>query len=690
MATRSEKVQIVVGAKDKASSTLSKVKNQIIGIGAAYMGWRAVSGILSSITKAGMEHEKVWTEVAGALKRHGHEVDKGIKSIQKFADEMQTLTGISDETIGKGVQLFIDYGASIDEAKDTMKVAADLAAGSGMDMKAAVDLMAKAQVGYTGTLSRYGIILDESIPKNEKFAAAIAQINQKFGGAAADRMDTTAVKVSLLSEKFGDLQEELFKIGAPALLGGVEFLTDTVGGLIGLFSDTSAIDRITDLRTEMESIGTKTQGLVTTYSQLITETNLNVTGQDALRTVTQQLADLVPTAVTAWDDYGNAVGINTEKVNEYVEAQEAALKVEFLRSVSDLRAEFEELIRVQGQSRGVIDYFIELNKTTESAPNAIVNIQEALLSANEALRGNTAGIERMLAVGSTAYPELTAGTTAYKEAVALLGQKFADQIFAFQEQSEQQIATTTETQNTIVALHSDAAQSIIGIHDELHEIYDEDEAYQTEVALKGIQERLRNVLAAKNKELAAFLKAERIKESAARKFAQEAGAMSAQFADSAISMFGKTKREADQIWKDMAKAFMNFFIKKALAMLLPGGPFVSGLLGALRLFDVAANDRMAMQMGKDYIDYFARGAKQAMGQFTGGLVSSLTVPSPMLNATNSPAAGSNIYITVSADVDEGSVRSKIAPILEELANNKFTNIVNDESTITGESAIEFA
>jgi hypothetical protein len=221
VATRNEKIKLTISAKDKAGKKLSSIQKKIIGIGAAYLGWKAVTGIISDIVKAGIEHEKVWTDVEASLKRHNIAVESTIKSIKTFSDEMQTLSGISDEVIGKATQAFIDYGQDAEGAMDTVRVAMDLAAGGSMDLMAAVDLLAKASVGYTGTLSRYGIIIDESIPKAEKFAAAIEQINEKFGGAAQARAETIAVRIALVSQKFGDLKEELFKLFSPALVSAV-------------------------------------------------------------------------------------------------------------------------------------------------------------------------------------------------------------------------------------------------------------------------------------------------------------------------------------------------------------------------------------------------------------------------------------------------------------------------------------
>lgn len=231
MGTSTERVQLVVNAKDQASGVLNKIKSGVIGIGAAYLGWRAITGILGSIVEKGKAHEQAWNDVAAALERHGHEVDSNVEKIKNFSDQMQTMTGESDEVIGKSIQTFIDYGMTVDEAMSVVKTGLDFAAGSGRNLATATQLLAKAYVGSTGELSRYGIVLDESIPKADKFAAAVGQMNDLFGGAAQARAETMAVKLSVVSERFGDLQEELFKIMSPALVPALDMITNALEGL---------------------------------------------------------------------------------------------------------------------------------------------------------------------------------------------------------------------------------------------------------------------------------------------------------------------------------------------------------------------------------------------------------------------------------------------------------------------------
>lgn len=206
-----EKFDLIVRARDEASSKIKGITKTIVGMVAAFQGMRMATDFLKDSTAAAIESEAAWNDVRASVERHGMAWDVVGEQIQNFASQLQRVTGLSDEAIGKSAQMFMDYGATAKQAMERVRVAADLAAGSSMNLMAATDLVAKASVGYTGTLSRYGIILDESLEKSEKFAAAIEQINEKFGGAALARMDATKTKLAELTETFGDMQEMIGK-----------------------------------------------------------------------------------------------------------------------------------------------------------------------------------------------------------------------------------------------------------------------------------------------------------------------------------------------------------------------------------------------------------------------------------------------------------------------------------------------
>ena len=129
----------------------------------------------------------------------------------EFSDEMEKLTGNADEAVMRGLQKLIDAGQDAGQAMDTMRVAADLAAGTQMDLLSATDLLAKANMGATGMLSRYGIVLNESTPKAERFAEAVKQINARFGDAAKENMKTLEGATLRLSNAYDDFLKKIYQ-----------------------------------------------------------------------------------------------------------------------------------------------------------------------------------------------------------------------------------------------------------------------------------------------------------------------------------------------------------------------------------------------------------------------------------------------------------------------------------------------
>lgn len=230
MATSQEKLELLIGAKDRATPTLDKLKSSIIGIGAAYLGWQTVTGVIGDIIEKAAESEKVWNDVAAALDRHGFAVENNIKAIQSFSSELQRTTGISDELAGQSVQMLIDANNTLAGSFDIVRAAADLSAAKHIDMKTAVDLLIKASEGYTSMLSRYGIIIDESIPKSKKFDAVMSQINERFGGAAQAQLNTYSGQLALFKENLGDLEESIGGAVLPALTQYTKNLNDVIVG----------------------------------------------------------------------------------------------------------------------------------------------------------------------------------------------------------------------------------------------------------------------------------------------------------------------------------------------------------------------------------------------------------------------------------------------------------------------------
>ena len=223
-----EKFDLVVRAKDEASSVLGMISGKMLGIATAAAGLAAIGSFLKSSVSAAIESEVAWNKLGNAVSKHGGIWAEARNSFQSFATTLQNQTGISDEAIAESLQLFIDFGASGSQAMDRVRTAADFAAGANIDFSSATMLLSKASAGATEMLGRYGIRLDESIPKSEKFAAAQKLIADRWGGRALEDAKTYAGQIKILSEKFDDLKESAGGVLIPPLTKLVDNLTDQI------------------------------------------------------------------------------------------------------------------------------------------------------------------------------------------------------------------------------------------------------------------------------------------------------------------------------------------------------------------------------------------------------------------------------------------------------------------------------
>lgn len=220
MAKHTEDLTMRIGAKDKASGTFKRIQGSIAKMAVGFLALSTVTMAFKAVIAAGRETTKVYTDLAGAVERSGQVWSVHEAMLRSYTDKMQTATGVSDELYAASVGLLLDYGMKMPGALKAVGQAADLAAARNISLVTAVDLVGKAFVGYTGTLSRYGIIVDANLSETEKFIDAMKQM-ESFAGAAAKRMESMDGKLKLLGERFGDAQEKiglfLLRAGEPLL-----------------------------------------------------------------------------------------------------------------------------------------------------------------------------------------------------------------------------------------------------------------------------------------------------------------------------------------------------------------------------------------------------------------------------------------------------------------------------------------
>lgn len=211
-------LQFKIKAEDQASPVLKAVQGKVEelekstqaikpALYAAAAGFVALGAAAYKAIEAFAESELAQKRLNDALKIANVYTDAYSDHLSNVALELQNLTGVSDETI-KGAQgLLASFGVVGKQLDVATEAALDFAKAQGIDLQTAATQLGKAFVGEVGALGRYGIAIDESIPKTERFEAVIGQLQKRFGGRAAGEGDTLIGSFMIFKEVIGDFFE---------------------------------------------------------------------------------------------------------------------------------------------------------------------------------------------------------------------------------------------------------------------------------------------------------------------------------------------------------------------------------------------------------------------------------------------------------------------------------------------------
>ena len=185
-----------------------------------------------SIELAGKQQNAV-KKLGTSLETAGIHTEGASERLQEYAASLQLVTTYGDETIIEVEAMLATFGATEEVIMDATQATLDMASAMDMDLKAAAILMGKAIAGETGSLSRYGIIVDENELKTRGFAAVLEEVNKKFAGQAQSAAETYSGRLEQMKNRFGDLKETIGFAFMPILTDLMEKVSE--GG--GLFEN---------------------------------------------------------------------------------------------------------------------------------------------------------------------------------------------------------------------------------------------------------------------------------------------------------------------------------------------------------------------------------------------------------------------------------------------------------------------
>lgn len=136
-------------------------------------------------------------------------------------------------------------------------------------------------------------------------------------------MATQMNELAGLESNIGDQMESIYNKIGQILEPAIKSFMGTLGKIMGTISGylDSANEKFEDQIGKVISLQTKLGPLLDRYDELKIKTNLSVAEQSELNSLIKEIARIVPSAVSEWNDYGEAISVNTEKAKEFIETE---------------------------------------------------------------------------------------------------------------------------------------------------------------------------------------------------------------------------------------------------------------------------------------------------------------------------------------------------------------------------------
>jgi hypothetical protein len=235
-------VEYVLNLKDRISGQLKGIQGGVGRLDKAFGGIGKTLGafglafgafeLIKSALAAALDVEEVDKRLIESAERLAGANHEQAQSLIDLASATQWRSRFGDEDIKRQQTALLQYGLTVKEVKKLTPVIADFAAATGQDMAGATQKVIQGLNGMARGLKVHGIELEAGGSKAENMTQIMGQLNEKFGGSAAKDIETTAGRVEVLKNSFGDLLETIGTVAVQGEGGGiVGFLNDTAIGL---------------------------------------------------------------------------------------------------------------------------------------------------------------------------------------------------------------------------------------------------------------------------------------------------------------------------------------------------------------------------------------------------------------------------------------------------------------------------
>ena len=197
----------------------------------AYAGKLAVDGV-----KAAIEDEAAQLRLATSLENVTGATKAQIKETESYILKTSLAFGITDEKLRPSLDRLVRSTKDVEEAQKLQTLAISIAAGTGKDLQAVSEALAKAHDGNFTALKKLGGGIDENIIKSKDFDAATASLAKTFEGQASKQAETFQGRMDRLKVAFDEGKEAVGAQLLPIIEKFVNVIVEQVIPNLGKFA----------------------------------------------------------------------------------------------------------------------------------------------------------------------------------------------------------------------------------------------------------------------------------------------------------------------------------------------------------------------------------------------------------------------------------------------------------------------
>jgi len=231
-----KKAKKEVSAFDKQIKSFAKVFATAFSV-------TALTKYSKAAVKAFMADEKAAKSLEQQLKNTGYQFSA--PGVELYIANLQKSTGVLDDELRPAFQRLLTVTGSITKSQDALSTALNVSAATGRSLGEVTTALSRGFAGNTTGLSRLGAGLSKTLLKTGDMNKIMEELNTKFAGQAAARLDTYAGKMDLLKVASANASETIGK----SLLDALAALGDD--------------NSIEGLSKNMEDFGTATAEVIT-------------------------------------------------------------------------------------------------------------------------------------------------------------------------------------------------------------------------------------------------------------------------------------------------------------------------------------------------------------------------------------------------------------------------------------------